>query len=70
MKRHTPAPEGYYEDDADEVDDLAHDQTTLRSRLQQRVVAVLGTSYGISIAVHVAILLVLATILIASPHYR
>ncbi len=69
MKKHTPAPEGYYEDDADEVEDLAQDreETTLRARLRQRVVAVLGTSYGISAAVHVAILLVLATIIITSP---
>lgn len=65
MKRHTPAPEGYYEDDADEVDEL--DPGAAHAGLRQRVAAVFGTSYGISIAVHVAILLVLATILIATP---
>ena len=39
MKKHTPAPEGYYEDDADEVDDLAHDReaTTLPYGWQRRV---------------------------------
>ena len=67
MKKHTPAPEGYYDDDAEEVDDLDRDVSTLRARLRQRVAAVMGTSYGISAGVHVAILLVLATIMIASP---
>ncbi|MCO5165505.1 MAG: terpene cyclase/mutase family protein [Planctomycetes bacterium] len=67
MKKHTPAPEGYYEDDPDDVHDLALDEVTLRARLRQRLAAVMGTSYGISALVHVAILLVLATIIIASP---
>lgn len=67
MKKHTPAPEGYYEDDPDDAHDLALDEVTLRARLRQRLAAVMGTSYGISALVHVAILLVLATIIITSP---
>jgi hypothetical protein len=67
VKSRTPAPEGYYEDDADEVADLDRAQLTLRDRLRATGAAVFGTSYGISIAVHVAILLVLATIMIATP---
>lgn len=67
MKKHTPAPEGYDDDDADALDALDPDATAARARWRQRLTAVLGTSYGISAAVHVAVLLVLATIIITSP---
>src|SRR5688572_25531576 len=61
----TPAPEGYYEDDADDLQVLEEETTSLRARLRQRVMAILGTSYGISALVHVAMLLILASIVIA-----
>jgi hypothetical protein len=54
--------EGYYEDD-----ELDEDCLELRERIKRRVFAVFGTSYGISVLVHVAILLILATIVIAGP---
>src|SRR5687768_15604811 len=67
MKKHTPAPEGYYEDDADDEHELDVEQASIRARLQQRLMAVFGTSYGISVAVHLAILAILATIIITTP---
>lgn len=61
-KRHTPVPEGYY--DEEELDD---EGASTRARLHQRLAAIFGTSYGISVAVHLAILLILATIIISTP---
>ena len=52
--------EGYYEDDGDFLEEEPQ-------RLRQRVLAVFGTSYGISFLVHGALLLILMTIVIAAP---
>jgi hypothetical protein len=54
---------GYYEDDGEFLEDELPSAVALRHRL----VAVFTTSYGLSIAAHVGLLLILATIIIASP---
>jgi hypothetical protein len=64
-RRHTPAPEGYYEDEEEAPLDVGVEAG--RSRLRQRLAAVLSTSYGLSLMIHVAVLLVLATIILSGP---
>ncbi len=56
--------EGYYEDEGEFLDEY---EAPTRLALRQRIVAVFSTSYGISIALHVGLLLILATIVITSP---
>ena len=62
MGRHDD--EEYYEDDGEFADD-EFDLPNEEERLN-RLIAVFSTSYGISIALHVALLLILATIVIAT----
>ena len=58
--------EEYYEDDGEFGDEDEFELAT-KEQLRNRVIAVFSTSYGISIALHVALLLILATIIITSP---
>lgn len=62
MGRHDD--EEYYEDDGEFADD-EFDLPNEEER-RNRLIAVFSTSYGISIALHVALLLILATIVIAT----
>lgn len=58
----------FWDDEDDHgLDDEGLEAEGLRERLRRRVVAVFGGSYGLSVLVHLAILAVLATIVIAAP---
>ncbi|MGE0708112.1 MAG: prenyltransferase/squalene oxidase repeat-containing protein [Planctomycetota bacterium] len=61
MGRHDDYEDEFYDDE----ELLEEDSLALRERLRRKVVAVFGTSYGISLLVHGAVLLILASIVIA-----
>jgi hypothetical protein len=67
MSKRTPAPEGYYDDEDDLEDFVDPEVSEQRASVRQRFVAIFSTSYGISALVHVAILLILASIILTRP---
>lgn len=56
--------EEYYEDEGEFDEEFEPESVEGR---RNRIIAIFSTSYGISIAIHVAVLVILATIIIATP---
>ncbi|MCW8140979.1 MAG: hypothetical protein KIT58_18915 [Planctomycetota bacterium] len=58
--------EEYYEDEG-EVGEEEEFELQTKEQLRNKIIAIFSTSYGISVLVHVGILLILAAIIISSP---
>ena len=59
--------EEYYEDDGEYTDEEGEGELPTEEERRNRIIAVFSTSYGLSAVLHIAVLLILATIIITTP---